>query len=76
MSTIMFFLAASLDKRIIQWDWDQYYVIDLINITEDNKDHILEAIKTLTETNDGYCSDNMLYDYMLTKYSNDLRERM
>ncbi|MBQ6654344.1 MAG: hypothetical protein IJM79_02345, partial [Erysipelotrichaceae bacterium] len=74
MSTIMFFLAVSVDKRIIQWNWDQYYVIDLININESNKEHMLEAINTLTVANDGYCSANMLYSYVLAKYPEDLKE--
>jgi hypothetical protein len=60
-SDIMIYTAVSMDNRLIQWEHNYYNSANLVDSNEKEKQWLRELITTTLKTNDGYCSERMLY---------------
>ena len=49
------------DESLFQWDYNVFSSMDLIRLTEQDKDYLKTAITEIMSTTNGYCSDNMLF---------------
>lgn len=50
------------DGELMQWDYNYYFSISLLNINEIEKEYLKQEIFKMLNQNDGYCSDRLLYD--------------
>lgn len=50
------------DDEIMQWDYNYYFSISLLNINETEKEYLQQEILKMLNQNDGYCSDRLLYE--------------
>ena len=50
------------DDEIMQWDYNYYFSISLLNINETEKEYLQQEIFKMLNQNDGYCSDRLLYE--------------
>ena len=50
------------DDEIMQWDYNYYFSISLLNINETEKEYLQQEIFIMLNQNDGYCSDRLLYE--------------
>ena len=56
-------LATTLaySEALLQWDYSYYTSMDIINISDADKQYLLESIVNIMDKNNGYCSSNMLF---------------
>lgn len=50
------------DDEIMQWDYNYYFSISLLNINETEKEYLQQEIFKMLNQNDGYCSDRLFYE--------------
>lgn len=50
------------DGELMQWDYNYYFSISLLNINDIEKEYLKQEIFKMLNQNDGYCSDRLLYD--------------
>lgn len=67
-SDIMITLAFVNDDRLLQWDYNVYSCIELLNISNDDVLNIKNLIYDIFEENNGYASDGVLYENVKRKY--------
>lgn len=60
-SDIVIFGAIERDAELIQWDYNRYYSLSLMDISKEDKDLLEENIRSIAKENKGYCSDNLLF---------------
>jgi len=61
MSDVMLFMPMIYDKRMIQWDYNYYTVMDLIDISDKDKQELEIILKGILAENKGYSSGDMLF---------------
>ncbi len=54
--------ALMYDGTLIQWDYNYYYSLDLLSISQEDKEFLVNSIEDIMATTNGYCSDNLLYE--------------
>lgn len=64
MTPIMFSIRIYRSNDIVTWGFDEYYLRDLINISDDEVNVISNIITEIQNQNNGYCSGGMLYKKM------------
>ena len=60
-SDIVIFGAIERDAELIQWDYNRYYSLSLMDISKEDKDLLEESVRSIAKENKGYCSDNLLF---------------
>ena len=60
-SDIVIFGAIERDAELIQWDYNRYYSLSLMDISKEDKDMLEESVRSIAKENKGYCSDNLLF---------------
>lgn len=60
-SDIVIFGAIERDAELIQWDYNRYYSLSLMDISKEDKDLLEKNIRSIAKENKGYCSDNLLF---------------
>lgn len=61
ISEVMLFNAVAHTAGLIQWDYNYYNSIDNVHIDGTERAKLKSFIETITQENDGYCSEAMLY---------------
>lgn len=61
------------NKDILQWEYNYYIHSDNLNITKDDKDLILASLHGIFDEYKGYCSEQLLYDKVISKSTDLLR---
>lgn len=54
--------AVASDPHFFQWEFNEFYTIELLIVTDDDKRYLRNKIKTIMDKNNGYCSDNLLFE--------------
>lgn len=62
MSDAMLFMPMSYDKRMVQWDYNYYTVMELFDINVEDKRKIEAILKSILDENKGYSSGEMLFN--------------
>ena len=60
-SDIMIYTAMSMQNRLIQWEHNYYSSANLVNSSKDEVQWLRGLITDALYSNDGYCSERMLY---------------
>ncbi len=53
--------AISADPELMQWDYNKFTSLSVLDITEQDKDTLWTMLESVLEQNDGYCSEARLY---------------
>lgn len=61
MSDVMLFMPISYDKRMVQWDYNYYTVMELFDICDEDKSKLETILKDILDKNKGYSSGEMLF---------------
>ena len=61
ISDVMLFNAVGHTVGLIQWDYNYYNSIDNVRLVGAELEQLRYFIETITQTNDGYCSEGMLF---------------
>ena len=61
ISDVMLFNAVGNTPGLIQWDYNYYNCIDNVHFEGNELAQLKEFIDGITQENDGYCSEGMLY---------------
>lgn len=60
-SDIMIYTAMSMENNLIQWEHNYYTSTNLVNSSADEVEWLRGLITDVINSNDGYCSERMLY---------------
>lgn len=61
ISDVMLFNAVGHTAGLIQWDYNYYNSIDNVRLVGAELEQLRDFIETITQANDGYCSEGMLF---------------
>lgn len=67
--------AISADSELLQWDYNRFTSLSVLNIAEEDKEILWTMLESVLEQNDGYCSETRLYREF-KKLNSDFRKRM
>lgn len=70
VSDVVLMNAVVNNPKLIPWEYNYFYSIDCVDMSEDDKLYLQRKIEEITSQNSGYCSDNMLYDEVCEDYEN------
>ncbi len=57
--------ALLYDKVLFQWDYNFFYSLDILQVSSEDEDYIVNEIETIMKATEGYCSDMLLYETIL-----------
>lgn len=69
-SDIVIINAIESDTNLMQWDFNYYYSMSLLDINSEDKKYLYNALETILENNNGYCTDSIFLENM--KNSNSI----
>ena len=61
-TNIMIDLQFDEDPYLVQWEYNTYSCLDLLSYSEDEKKQLCDLLDGVIEKNQGFVSDNILYD--------------
>lgn len=62
LTDIVLVNATLSDNELIQWDYNYYYSMSMLQISQEDKGDLYHTINEIISQNNGYCSDHLLYD--------------
>ena len=62
LTDIVLVTTTLSDENLMQWDYNYYYSMSMLQISQEDKEDLYHAINNIICQNDGYCSDHLLYD--------------
>lgn len=62
LTDIVLVTTTLSDENLMQWDYNYYYLMSMLQISQEDKKDLCHAINNIICQNDGYCSDHLLYD--------------
>jgi hypothetical protein len=62
LTDIVLLNAVASDDELFLWDYNWYFSISLMSITTEDCAYLKKQIEDIMIQNDGYCSDNMIFD--------------
>lgn len=73
-SNIMIDLMFDEDSRLLQWDYNEYSSVDLLSISNYERDSFRELLYKMLRDNGGFVSETILYEE-LTQYAPEFLEK-
>lgn len=58
---IVLFGAISADSELMQWDYNKFTSLSVLNISEEDRAILWRTLDSVLNQNDGYCSESRLY---------------
>ena len=68
LSNIMIMMPFLNDKRLLQWEYNQYSCTGILNINQNDKDVLQTVLIDVLGKNNGYASDAMFYKRVKTEH--------
>lgn len=69
ISEVMLFNTIINSSNLIQWEYNKYSCKEIITVSDEEKYNFRLTLDSILEDNEGYCSENMLFERMCSEMS-------